>query len=83
MNLLDIQAHLGYASDMAARKKTWGGRREGAGRKPRLSDGVSVTGELERADVKALREIAQEREVSLSTVLRAAVRAYVKRHGRN
>jgi hypothetical protein len=67
---------------MAARKKTWGGRREGAGRKPRLSDGVSVTGELERADVEALREIAQERGVSLATVLRAAVRAYVKRHGR-
>jgi hypothetical protein len=67
---------------MAARKKTWGGRREGAGRKPRLSDGVSVTGELERADVEALREIAQERAVSLATVLRAAVRAYVKRHGR-
>ena len=45
---LEIQDVLGYTEDVAARsKKPWGGRREGAGRKPRLSDGVSFTGEIE------------------------------------
>jgi len=84
MILLDIQDILGYIEDVAARseKAAWGGHREGAGRKPRLSDGVSFTGELERADVEVLREIAKERGVSVSTLVRAAVRAYVKRHGR-
>ena len=84
MTFLEIQDVLGYTEDVAARSKkgTWGGRREGAGRKPRLSDGVSFTGDLERADVEALQEIAKERGVSVSTLVRAAVRAYAKRHGR-
>lgn len=82
MIFLEIQDFLGYTEDVAARSKTWGGRREGAGRKPRLSDGVSFTGELERADVEVLQEIAKERGVSVATLVRAAVRAYAKRHGR-
>jgi hypothetical protein len=83
MKFLENQDVMGYTEDVAARsEKTWGGRREGAGRKPRLSDGVSFTGELERADVEVLQQIAKERGVSVSTLVRAAVRAYAKRHGR-
>lgn len=59
-----------------------GGRRKGAGRKPFLSDTRALTVTLEGADYDVVERLAQERGVSLSTVVRAAVRAYVKRHGR-
>jgi hypothetical protein len=71
---------------MAARKskKTWGGPRPGSGRKPTLEDPVSFTGELEGADVEALATIAEERGgVSVASLVRAAVTAYVKRHRRS
>jgi hypothetical protein len=74
-----------YDDLMAARKskKTWGGVRPGSGRKPTLEDPVSFTGELERADVAALATIAEERGgVSVASLVRAAVTAYVKRHRR-
>jgi hypothetical protein len=73
-----------YDDLMTARKsKTWGGARPGSGRKPTLDDPVSFTGELERADVEALATIAEERGgVSVASLVRAAVTAYVKRQRR-
>jgi hypothetical protein len=72
-----------YDDLMTARKsKTWGGARPGSGRKPTLEDPVSFTGELERADVEALATIAEERGVSVASLVRAAVTAYVKRQRR-
>ena len=81
---MEIQDTGTTIEDVARRKVkgTWGGWRPGAGRKPTLKDPISFTGELERADVEALQEIAKERGVSVSTLVRAAVRAYAKRHGR-
>ncbi len=59
-------------------KGTWGGWRPGAGRKPTLKDPVSFTGDLERADVDYLETIASKRNVSVASLVRNAVAAYVK-----
>ena len=63
-------------------KGTWGGWRPGAGRKPTLRDPVSFTGDIERPDMDALEAIAEERGVSVASLVRAAVVAYVKRQRR-
>ncbi len=70
--------------DVARRKikGTWGGWRPGAGRPPTLKDPVSFTGDLERADVDFLETIASKRDVSVASLVRAAVAAYVKRQRR-
>jgi hypothetical protein len=73
-----------YNRNVAVRKSrvNWGGRRPGAGRKPTLSDPVSFTGDIERADMNALEEIAEIRHTSVASLIRAAVTAYVKRQRR-
>ena len=70
--------------DVARRKVkgTWGGWRPGAGRKPVLKDPVTTTADLERADVDFLEAIASKRDVSVASLVRAAVAAYVKRQKR-
>jgi hypothetical protein len=64
-------------------KGTWGGWRPGAGRKPTLKDPVSVTCDVERADVDSLAAIGIKRGVSVASLVRAAVAAYVKRQRRS
>ena len=73
-----------YNEDVAARKTkgTWGGWRPGAGRKATLKDAVSFTGDIEKADMDALEEFAQEKGVSVASVVRQAVKAFLKRRGR-
>ena len=70
--------------DVARRKVkgTWGGWRPGAGRKPTLKNPISFTGELERADVDYLEKIAEKRGVSVASLVRNAVAAYVQRQKR-
>jgi hypothetical protein len=63
-------------------KGTWGGWRPGAGRKPTLKDPVSFTGDLERADVDYLEKIAEKRDVSVASLVRNAVAAYIQRQKR-
>ena len=63
-------------------KGTWGGWRPGAGRKPTLKDPVSFTGDLERIDVDYLEAIASKRNVSVASLVRNAVAAYVQRQKR-
>jgi hypothetical protein len=75
----------GTTIDDVARRKikgTWGGWRPGAGRKPTLTDPISFTGELERADVDYLEAIAKKRGVSVASLVRNAVAAYVQRQKR-
>ena len=75
---------LTYNALVTARRKklSWGGRRAGAGRKPTLKDPVSFTGDLERADMDALKELAEEREVGVAALVREAIQAYLKRRRR-
>ena len=63
-------------------KGTWGGWRPGAGRTRTLRDAVSFTGDLERADVDFLETIASKRNVSVASLVRNAVAAYVQRQKR-
>jgi hypothetical protein len=67
---------------LKTKKASWGGRREGSGRKSDLIHPKSFTGELERSDVEFLATIAEERSVSIASLVRAAVAAYVKRQRR-
>ncbi len=73
-----------YDREVAARrtKRTWGGWRPGAGRKPRLKEPVGFSLELEKADVDSLQEIAREKGASVASLVRAAVGAYLKRRRR-
>ena len=72
-----------YTRLVAARTKgKQGGWRPGAGRKPTLRDPVSFTLHVERADVETLEAIAEERGVSVASVMRTALSAYVKRSKR-
>ena len=78
------QEELIYSENVAAkrRKGSWGGRRPGAGRKPTLKEPVSITGDLERADAEALEAIAEDRGVSVASLVREAVAAYLRRRRR-
>ncbi len=84
MNKLPYSTEPAYDSAVAARKakSSWGGRRPGAGRKPILKDPVTVTTDVERPDMDALEAIAVERGVSVASLVRAAVAAYVTRQRR-
>ena len=84
MNNLADSNDPAYASDVAARKTRSGrgGRRPGAGRKPILNDPVTVTTDVERPDFEVLEVIAEGRGVSVASLVRAAVAAYVKRQRR-
>lgn len=55
-----------------------GGRREGAGRRRILKDPVRLTVDYERRDFEALEAIAEERGVSIASVVREAVRTYLR-----
>ncbi len=81
---MEIQDTSTIIEDVARRKikGTWGGGRPGAGRKPTLKDPISFTGELERADVDYLEKIAEKRGVSVASLVRNAVSAFVQRQRR-
>lgn len=81
---MPIQDASAYDDPVAGRRSegTWGGRRQGAGRKATLKEAVSFTGDLERADAEALEAIARERDVSVASLVRKAVRAFLKRQRR-
>jgi hypothetical protein len=81
---LQNQLDVPYDGSVAAQKTkgTRGGWRPGAGRKPTLRDPVSFTGDIERTDMDALEAIAEERAVSVASLVRKAVVAYVKRQRR-
>ncbi len=78
------QEAMPYDAEVAARrtKRTWGGWRPGAGRKPRLKDPVGFSLELEKAHVDSLQEIARKRGTSMATLVREARGAYLKRRRR-
>ena len=78
--MLDESLISDHAQDVTKRKPSGlGGWRPGAGRKPTLHDPVSFTGELERVDIDVLTTVAKQRGVSIASLVRHAVAAYVKR----
>ena len=54
----------------------------GAGRKPSLEDPVSVTVDVEKPQIEALQEIANEREVSVAALIREAIKMHLRRRRR-
>ena len=64
------------------RRGSWGGSRPGAGRPQVVQDPVRLSIDHEREDAEALRQLAENRGTSVAELVRAAVRAYVKRHRR-
>ena len=56
-----------------------GGKRPGAGRPPTLKDPVRFIMSIERTEIEALEEIAQERDQSIASLVRSAVTAYLRR----
>lgn len=69
---------------MAARRKkrTWGGYREGAGRKSELRDPHRYSMDFEGPQMQALEEIAAEQGVSIANVVREACAQYLARKRR-
>ena len=63
-------------------KKTWGGRREGAGRPQVLKEPVDRWVRLEREDAEAAEKLAEKRGISLSELMRRALRSYLSREKR-
>ncbi len=50
-------------------KGTWGGRREGSGRKPTGKNIVNITLTLTKDEAKLLKEIAKSNELSVSRLI--------------
>ena len=77
-----FQIDFEYGQTVTQRKKNWGGRRKGAGRKPEMEDPVTYAAPIERAEIDALRAIAERRGVSTASLVRKAISAYLKRQQR-
>lgn len=75
------QAYSWYPQLVAARKTDTGrgGYRKGSGRKPIFESRARVTFDLESADLEALTDLADQRAVSLSQLLRDTVKALLRR----
>ncbi len=56
-----------------------GGKRPGAGRPSILKDPVRFILSIERTEIEALEEIAQERDQSIASLVRSAVTAFLRR----
>ena len=67
---------------VAAKKRTWGGHRKGAGRPRLIEDRADRTIRFERPDLEALEEIATDHGVTAADLVREAVRSYIARHRR-
>jgi hypothetical protein len=58
-----------------------GGRRPGQGRPPTLDHPVRYLLTIEKADLEKLEMIAEKRQKSIASLVRTAVKSYLKRHG--
>ena len=66
--------------EMAQKKRGgWGGPRKGAGRPPVLKDPVDRWVRLEREDAETAEQLARERGISFSELVRRALGNYLRR----
>ena len=76
----------GILEPMASRRSQGkgrrGGARKGGGRKGFIPEARRLSVDYPGKDLAALEEIAQERGVSTATVVREAVREYLRARGR-
>ena len=78
--MIYFSSGVSYDSTMAARRKgSHGGARSGSGRPALFEERVGLTVQLERAEYDALGDLAQRRGVSVGTIVREAIRAYLAR----
>ena len=80
---LDISNRLPDNTCVAAKRKGPGGARPGAGRKRIVVDPERIAVDLEKPDLNALRDLAEERDTSDAALIRRAVTAYLKRARRS
>ena len=80
ISAVDINSR--YNHRVTKKKSTRGGWRPGAGRKPILSDRVSLTVYVDSEQYDQLAELAEEKEQSLASIAREAITAYLKRKRR-
>ena len=64
---------------MTAKRKGWGGKRAGSGRKKVVDDPVRLAIDLERKDGEALKNIASSKGMSLAEFVRATLKARITR----
>jgi len=62
-----------------AKKPARGGRRPGAGRPREVGEPFRLTIDYERADIEALRKVAESRGASVSSLIRSMVASAAKR----
>lgn len=67
---------------MVAKKGKHGGVRERAGRPATLRNAVLYQFRIERADVEALNRLAKRKGFAARELLRRALRAYLRRYGK-
>ena len=73
----------GTMDTMAAKRKSgWGGARQGAGRPNLRTNPYRRSVDFDEADDRVLREIAEQRGVSVAQVIREAVTALLRRQTR-
>ena len=66
-----------------AKKSGRGGARPGAGRKRIVQDPERIAVDLEKPQLDALRELADERGTSVADLIRRSVSQYLNRAGRS
>ena len=57
----------------------WGGRRTGAGRKSVLKGRTRFTVHVEKADIEALRDEADDKDVSVGELIRKILGSHLRR----
>lgn len=78
--IIDISNCLGQPDPVASTSGR-GGARAGSGRKRVVNDPERLTVDFERADLNALRALADDRGTSVASLVRKAVEQFLRRAG--
>ena len=64
---------------MPKKKRSWGGRREGSGRKQVVGDPVRLAIDVERRDLDALKAQAKRQDISMAEYIRQVLARAARR----